>query len=90
VTTLQYGKLATWEKGSYEVDLKYYRQPGGTYVAHTMTGLGGYMDGFRGPGAMWYYTLFPNVVLGVEYYNLEDLVTGEKGRTLWTQVSYYF
>ena len=90
VTTVQYGKLATWEKGSYEVDLKYYRQPMGTYVAHTMTGLGGYMDGFRGPGAMWYYTLFPNVVLGVEYYDLEDLVTGEKGRTLWTQVSYYF
>ncbi len=90
VGSAQYGMLQSWKPGSSEFDVKYYRQPVGTYVAHTMTGLGGYMEGFKGLGAMWYYTMFPNVVLGVEYYDLNDLVTDEKGRTLWTQVSYYF
>ena len=90
VASAQYGRLQSWKPGSSEFDIKYYRQPVGTYVAHTMTGLGGYMQGFRGPGAMWYYTLFPNTVLGIEYYDLNDLVTDEKGRTLWTQVSFYF
>lgn len=90
VLTAGVGRLKSWEPGTDEFTLKYYRQPKGTYVAHTMTGLGNYMGGFRGFGATYYRTLFPNIVWGMEYYRLQDMLTGENGNTFWTQVSYYF
>jgi hypothetical protein len=86
----QYGRLQSWKPGSMEFDVKYYRQPLGTYVCHTMTGLAGYMEGFKGPGFMYYYTLLPNVVYGFEYYDLDNLETNEKGRTIWNQVNWFF
>ncbi len=90
VGTFAYGKLKTWEKGTYEFQAKYYRQPMGTYVTHTMNGLAGKLDGFKGFGLFFYYTLNPNVVAGLEYYRLRNLLSDETGSTLWGQVSYYF
>ena len=90
VLTAGVGRLQSWEPGTDEFMIKYYHQPKGTYVAHTMTGLANYMDGFKGLGATYYRTLFPNVVWGMEYYRLKDLLTNENGNTFWTQVSYYF
>ena len=84
------GKVQSWKPGTQELDFKYYYQPKGTYIAHTMTGLADYMDGFKGPGVMYHRTLFPNVVLNIEYYMLQELTTGDKGRTWWTDVTWYF
>jgi len=90
VGTFVYGRLKTWEKGTYEFQAKYYRQPVGTYITHTMNGLAGKLDGFKGLGLFFYYTLNPNVVAGIEYYRLRDLLSDEQGNTLWGHVSYYF
>jgi hypothetical protein len=90
VGTFAYGRLKTWEKGTYEFQAKYYRQPVGTYITHTMNGLAGKLDGFKGLGLFFYYTLNPNVVAGIEYYRLRDLLSDEHGNTLWGHVSYYF
>ena len=73
------------------VQFKYYYQPKGTYVAHTMSGLAGYMrGGFRGPAVFYQRTLFPNVVFNMEYYRLKELTTGDNANTWWTDVTYYF
>ena len=90
VGTVAYGKLKTWVKGTYEFQAKYYRQPVGTYITHTMSGLGGSLGGFKGLGFFFSYTLDTNVVAGIEYYRLRDLLSDEQGNTLWGQVSYYF
>ena len=90
VGTVSIGKVLSWKPGTQELDFKYYYQPKGTYIAHTMTGLADYMDGFKGPGIMYHRTLFPNIVLNVEYYMLRELTTGDKGRTWWTDVTWYF
>lgn len=90
VGTVSIGKVESWKPGTDQLDFKYYYQPRGTYIAHTMTGLADYMDGYRGPGVMYHRTLFPNVVLNMEYYVLRELTTGNKGRTWWTDVTCYF
>ena len=90
VGTVSIGKVESWKPGTDQLDFKYYYQPRGTYIAQTMTGLADYMDGYRGPGVMYHRTLFPNVVLNMEYYVLRELTTGNKGRTWWTDVTCYF
>ena len=90
VGTVAIGKVKSWKPGTHELDFKYYYQPKGTYMAHTMTGLADYMEGFRGPGVMYHRTLFPNVVLNMEYYMLRELTTGDKANTWWTDVTCYF
>lgn len=90
VGTFSYGKLKTWEKGTYEFQAKYYRQPFGTYVTHTMSGLAGKVEGFKGLGLFFYYTIDPNVVAGIEYYRLRTLLDEKQADTLWGQISYYF
>ena len=85
-----WGNIQSWEPGTNEFDLRYYYQPQGTYVLHTMTGLADYMDGFRGFGATYHHTLLPNLVLTLEYYRLRKLTTGDKGNTLWGDLTYYF
>ena len=88
--TVSIGKVESWKPGTDQLDFKYYYQPKGTYIAHTMSGLADYMEGFRGPAVMYHRTLFPNVVLNMEYYILKELTTGIKGRTWWTDVTCYF
>ncbi len=90
VGTVSIGKVESWKPGTDQLDFKYYYQPKGTYIAHTMSGLADYMEGFRGPAVMYHRTLFPNVVLNMEYYILKELTTGIKGRTWWTDVTCYF
>lgn len=90
VGTVALGNLQSWKPGSQELDFKYYFQPKGTYIAHTMSGLADYMDGFSGPAVMYYRTLFPNVIFDMEYYILKELTTKDKGNTWWTSVTYYF
>lgn len=85
-----WGNIQSWEPGSNEFDVRYYYQPKGTYVIHTMTGLADYMDGFHGFNAAYHHTLLPNLVLTLEYYRLRELTTGDKGNTVWGDLTYYF
>lgn len=90
VLSARYGKNFPWIAHTYEFDLKYYNMAGTTYINHTMNGVGSYMDGFEGWGAMAYYTPVENWVLGLEYYDLKDKTTDEKGKTLWASLTYSF
>lgn len=90
VLSARYGRNISWVPHTFEFNVKYYNMAGNTYISHTMSGLGGYMNGFSGWGTMVYYTLFENVMLGIEYYNLKDKTTNEKGDTIWTQLSWFF
>ena len=90
VLSARYGQNFPWIAHTYEFDLKYYDMAGGTYVNHTMNGVGNYMDGFKGWGAMAYYTPVENFVVGLEYYDLKDKTTGEKGKTAWASLTWSF
>lgn len=84
------GKVKSWRRGTEEFELSYYYQPVGTYVAHTMDGLAGYMDGFQGLGMGYRKALIKNTVSNWEYYRLKELTTGKKGNTLWFDTTWYF
>lgn len=90
VVTLSNGKLKSWEPGSYNIWFKYYNQPQGTYVVHTMTGLADYMNGFKGYGLGYSTTLRENLVADFAYYKLEDYLSGNMGNTLWFDLIYTF
>lgn len=90
VFSLNYGELKTYRPGTYGIFAKYYNQPSGTYIAHGMNGRGSAMQGFRGYGLGINYTIAENFVAGIEHYDLTDKITGEKGRTWWSQVTHYF
>ena len=101
VFTLERPGAGVWRPGSYSYWLKYYRQPSATYVSHTMNGMADYMNydasgsgplrgGFRGWGAGWSYTLKKNLLFSLEYYDLQDLTTRERSRTIWGALTGYF
>ena len=101
VFTLERPGAGVWRPGSYSYWLKYYRQPSATYVSHTMNGMADYMNydasgngplrgGFRGWGAGWSYTLKKNLFFSLEYYDLQDLTTRERSRTIWGALTGYF
>ncbi len=88
--TIKYGKDFSWIPHTYEFNLDYYDLPGTTYITHTMNGLGNWMNGFTGWGARFYYTLHPNVMVSLQYYDLQDKTTKQKGRTLWSEINWGF
>lgn len=90
VLTARYGKNFAWIPHTYEFALKYYNMAGHTYINHTMNGVGNYMDGFTGWGAMYYYTIVENLLFGLHYYDLKDKTTNEKGKTIWAELSWSF
>ena len=101
VFTLERPGAGAWRPGSYSYWLKYYRQPSATYVSHTMNGMADYMNydasgsgplrgGFHGWGAGWSYTLKKNLLFSLEYYDLQDLTTRERSRTIWGALTGYF
>ena len=90
VLTLTHGRLKEWRAHTYEIYAKYYDQSVNTYLAHTMNGLAGYMDGFKGYSIGAQYAVAKNIVFGLEYYDLKDKITDEKNRTIWTQFIFDF
>lgn len=90
VLSLNYGNLRAYRPGTYGMFAKYYNQAQYTYIAHGMNGKGTAMQGMKGYGLGISYTLAKDLVASVEYYNLSDKVTGEKGKTVWSQVTKYF
>lgn len=90
VFSFKYGDLKTYRPYTYDLFAKYYNQPLGTYIAHGMNGVGSQMQGFKGYGLGVNYTLAENLVAGLEYYALTDKISGEKGKTWWSQITQYF
>jgi hypothetical protein len=90
VLSANYGELKTYRAGTYDIFVKYYNQPSGTYISHGMNGRGNSMQGFKGYGVGVNYTFAENLVAGIEHYNLEDKITGENGETWWSYVTRYF
>ena len=90
-----------WRPGSLSYWMKYYYQPSATYVSHTMSGAADYMSfdasgggskrgGFRGWGTGLSYTLKKDLIFSLEYYDLSDLTTGRRSRTVWGALTRYF
>ena len=90
VYSLNYGELKSWRKGTYNIWAKYYYQPQYTYIAPSMNGRGGWMQGFRGVGVGINYTFSENLVGSLEYYSLTDLMTGAPGNTWWGSLTHFF
>ena len=101
VLTLSRVGGGAWRPGSFSYWLKYYRQPSSTYVSHTMNGSADYMNfdasgtgakrgGFRGWGAGLSYTVKKDLIFALEYYDLYDLTTGNRSRTIWGSLTGYF
>lgn len=90
VWTLSCGREDSWRPGAQMGYLKYYHQPRATYVEHTMNGMADYMDGFRGWGIGYNYTLKKDWLLSVELDRLQDLRTHSYNNTIWVALTYYF
>lgn len=90
VWTLSCGREDSWRPGAQMGYLKYYYQPRATYVEHTMNGMADYMDGFRGWGVGYNYTLKKDWLLSVELDRLQDLRTHSYNNTIWVALTYYF
>lgn len=90
VGTLSHGKIDTWKPGASLFYTKYYYQPKSTYVEHTMNGMADSMQGFKGWGLGYSYTLRKNLLATLEYDSLNDLTTGEHNNTIWAALSWYF
>ncbi len=90
VLTLSYGQLHTYRPNTYNLYVKYYDQPQYTYISHGMDGKANSMQGFKGYGLGINYAFAKDSVLGIEYYDLKDKISGERGKTFWTQLTHYF
>ena len=74
VLSFNYGDLKTWRKGTYNIWARYYYQPRYTFIAPSMNGRGGWMNGFKGFGMGINYTIAKNWIATLEYYNLRDIL----------------
>ncbi len=90
VHSFTYGDLKPWRKGTYNIWARYYYQPRYTYIAPSMNGRGGWMQGFKGLGIGVNYTFSENLVGSLEYYNLRDITTGAMGSTWWGSLTQFF
>lgn len=90
VLSFNYGDLREYRPGTYNLSAKYYNQPRYTYISHGMNGKANSMQGVKGYGLGVNYTVAKDYVVGIEYYNLKDKISGEKGKTFWTQLTHYF
>ena len=93
VLTLGYTPQNSWQPHTYSSWLKYYYQPGSTYIRHTMNGRADDMrdnGGFKGWGIGISYNLPAAWTLGLEFYRLQDLDWGRRSNTIWFAVTKSF
>jgi hypothetical protein len=90
VASVYYGRLRSWIPHTYVIFAKYYNQARHTYIAHGMFGLGPWMDGFKGYGAGVNYMMTKNLMATAEYYSLKENGTGDRGKSVWLSLSYFF
>jgi len=88
VLSFNYGDLRSFKAGTYNIFTKYYNQPEGTYIAHGMNGRADSMNGFTGYEVGMNYTISKNCVIGTQYYDLADKISGAKGKTWWNEITY--
>ena len=79
------------EAGSWGVWSKYYNQPSGADIMHTMPGVHP-ETGFKGWGFGADYTIARNMILDTEYYALKDQrdIANNKYNTWWTHLMILF
>lgn len=79
------------EAGSWGVLSKYYNQPSGADIMHTMPGVHP-ETGFKGWGFGADYTIARNMILDTEYYALKDQrdIANNKYNTWWTHLMILF
>ena len=90
VVTMNYKGASSADKGSYGLWAKYYDQASTTFVSHTTDADHSKLDGFKGYGVGFNYTLAKNIVGTVEYYDLDAKVGSETTKTLWSDVTFSF
>ena len=93
VFSLGYTPEDNWKPNSFSYWLKYYRQPGSTYISHTMSGTADILlpyGGFRGWGLGCDYNLTRDWNFGLEFYHLRDLSRGQVSNTFWSRASRNF
>ena len=96
VISLDYKGAKAKEAGSWGLFAKYYDQAAGTYIAHTMEGLGideaqtGYSEGFKGYMVGANYTFAKNIVGAVKYFDLEAKEHEGEQNTLYAELNFMF
>ena len=88
---LTYKGAEASEAGSWGLFANYYDLGGQTYIAHTTDAETFANQGFKGYGVGANYTFAKNIVGTVAYYDTENkLDSSEKGRILWTDLTFTF
>ena len=93
VFTLGYTPPNSWQPYTFSSWIKYYYQPGSTYIRHKMNGMADLMQsngGFKGWGTGINYNLPDAWTLGVEFYRLQDFDWGRNSNTIWFSVTKSF
>ena len=88
---LTYKGAEASEAGSWGLFANYYDLGGQTYIAHTTDAETFGNEGFKGYGVGANYTFAKNIVGTVAYYDTESKMdSSEKGRILWTDLTFTF
>ena len=88
---LTYKGAEASEAGSWGLFANYYDLGMGTYIAHTTDAETFDGQGFKGYGVGTNYTFAKNIVGTVAFYETENkLDSSEKGRILWTDLTFTF
>lgn len=96
VVGLNYKGAKAAEAGTWGLFANYYDQAAGTYVEHTMEGLGwkeaqnGYSEGFKGYMVGANYAFAKNIVGAVKYFDLEAKEGSEDQETLYAELNFMF
>ena len=96
VVSLDYKGAKASQAGSWGLFAKYYDQAAGTYIAHTMEGLGhkqtqtAYSEGFKGYMVGANYTFAKNIVGAVKYFDLEAKEHEGEQNTLYAELNFMF
>ena len=98
VVSLDYKGAKAGVAGSWGLFAKYYDQAAGTYIAHTMEGLGHKeaqanavaADGFKGYMVGANYTFAKNIVGAVKYFDLEAKKGDTDQNTLYAELNFMF
>ena len=93
VVTANYAGAKFPKAGSWGLTAKYYQQPAGSALAHTMSGgtaASFYTEGFKGYSLSASYTVAKNMMANIQYFDLKGRESKAKERTLWTELQLRF
>ena len=94
VANLTYKGASFKKAGTYGLEAKYYMQPGGSALAHTMDGSlpkGFFGDGFKGYKVGANYAVAKNMVFSAAWYDLKNREnSSKKAETIWSELQIRF